>query len=150
MSEEKQDCLSDRSDEDKLRLPLKLSKAPTVFSSFGFAWEGLCALVCRERNFRIHILISLAVIAMASLLSLPPAHWALLILCIGWMLSVEALNSAMEALVDLVVGDTWHPMAKLIKDIAAAACILTAATCAIVGLIILGPAVWILVSTRKH
>jgi undecaprenol kinase len=69
---------------------------------------------------RIHAVAALAVVVAAALLRVPPASWALLALAIALVLAAELLNTALEAVVDLVSpGD--HPLAKQAKDVAAGA-----------------------------
>ena len=59
-------------------------------------------------------------------LRLPPLGWGLLLLGIAFVLAVELLNTALEAVVDLVSPDD-HPLAKIAKDVAAAAVLVAAA-----------------------
>jgi diacylglycerol kinase len=78
------------------------------------------------------------VVVLAALLGLRGAELAVLVLTIGLVLVLEALNTALEALVDLV-SPGYHPLAKVAKDVAAAAVLLAAITAVAVGLVVLGP-----------
>ncbi len=81
------------------------------------------------------------VVAGAALLRLPPAAWAVLALAIGMVLFAELLNTAVEAVVDLVSPDE-HPLAKQAKDVAAAAVLVAALTAVAAGALVAAWAVW--------
>lgn len=91
-----------------------------------------------QRNAWIHAAASLAVIALGLWLGLSPLEWALIIFAIGIVWMAEFINTALEAVVDLASPDI-HPLAKVGKDVAAAAVLSGAATAAIIGLLVLGP-----------
>src|SRR5699024_7952443 len=79
--------------------------------SLGHAWDGLRALFHYERNFRKHLAVgSLAVIA-GVILRLTLNEWLWLVLAIFLVLIAETLNTIVEAVVDLVVGTTYHDLA---------------------------------------
>jgi len=92
------------------------------FRSFVFAFRGL-ALCLRERNFRFHLALSAYMFGYLTLFDwfrLTRAEWAILILAAAAVLSAEALNTAVEAAVDLASPDR-HPLAARAKDVAATA-----------------------------
>lgn len=109
------------------------------FASLGYAWTGIRFLLTHEPNIRIHLSLALAAILLAALLHLSPIHWGILILTIGFVLVTEAINTAIEALTDLVSPE-YHPQAKIVKDVAAGAVLLAAIIAIGVGLIIFLPA----------
>ncbi len=86
----------------------------------GFAMAGLVAGFARERSFRTHCLI--AALALVALLLLRPAPvwWALVSVVIALVLALELVNSALEAVIDLLHPDQ-HPAIKAAKDMAAGA-----------------------------
>jgi diacylglycerol kinase len=94
-----------------------------------------------QRNFRVHLAISVMVVALGMWLGLTLEDWALLALTIGAVLVTEVFNTAAERLVDLVSPD-YHPLAKQVKDLAAGAVLVAAIISVIVGLLILGPPLW--------
>ena len=107
--------------------------------SLGHALEGLQALFHYERNFRKHLLFgSLAVIA-GLILQLTINEWRLM-LAIFLVLIAETLNTIVEAVVDLVVGQTYHELAKRAKDVAAGGVLLAALFAVIVGALVMLPA----------
>jgi diacylglycerol kinase len=59
---------------------------------------------------------------------------------IVWL--AEFLNTSIEAIVDLV-SPQRHPLAKVSKDVGAAAVLITATTAVIVGILLLGPPLWV-------
>lgn len=106
--------------------------------SFRWAWSGLRYLWRSQPNARLHGLATLLVAALAAWLRLSAQDWALLTLSIGLVWVAEAFNTALERAVDLAAPGP-HPLARLSKDVAAAAVLLAALTAAAVGLWVLGP-----------
>jgi diacylglycerol kinase len=113
-------------------------RQPTLFESFRFASAGLFYVIRTQRNFRIHLVMTLCVIALGIWLRLPPDAWSTLLLTIGRVLIAEMFNTAAETLVDLASPD-YHPLAKLVKDLAAGAVLVSALIAVVVGLLLLGP-----------
>ncbi len=116
-------------------------KRPDLWQSFGHAWNGLAYTVRTQRNARIHIVVGLAVAALAVWLRIDWKSCAVLALTIGAVLVAELLNTALEALVD-ILSPEYHDAAKIAKDVSAGAVLVLGATSVIVGLLILGPALW--------
>ena len=108
-----------------------------LLRSFGYAIEGLAQLVRRQRNAQIHLVLTIVACAAAWAWGLSRIEWLILILTIGLVLGLEAVNTAVEAVVDLV-SPQFHPLAKLAKDVAAGG-VLLAALCALgVALLLFG------------
>lgn len=110
----------------------------TLTESFYYAIVGLVSVLISERNMRIHFLAMIVVVIFSFLVSISPFEWALLIITIFMVLIAETINTAVEKTVDLVT-DTYHPLAKKAKNIAAGAVLLSAVNAVIIALIILGP-----------
>jgi diacylglycerol kinase len=106
--------------------------------SFRFAIAGLGYLARTQPNFRVHLVVAVAVAVTAVALNAGPLDVAVLLLAIGLVLVAEALNTAVEAVVDLVTPD-YHPLARIAKDAAAAGVLAAAVVAALIGLIVLGP-----------
>ncbi|WP_322924517.1 diacylglycerol kinase family protein [Paenibacillus campi] len=102
---------------------------------FYSATEGVTATFRTERNFRVHVLATLAIVAAAWFFQVSSLDWMLLTLAIGMVLGAELMNTAVEAAVDLVSPD-WHPFAKKAKDAAAGAVLIASATAAVIGVIV--------------
>ena len=103
--------------------------------SFRAAWHGLCSVVRRERNFRIHLVVSAYVLAFAWLGRVSGAQLALLFACIGLVLALELVNTAVETLCDRVTTKQDEQIGK-VKDFAAAAVLIAALMAAAAGLAI--------------
>lgn len=106
--------------------------------SFRFAITGLCYLVRTQPNFRVHLAAALAALAVGLALKISATDTAALLLTIGLVLVAEALNTAIEAVVDLASPEL-HPLARIAKDAAAGAVLIAAIIAVLVGLIVLGP-----------
>jgi diacylglycerol kinase (ATP) len=107
-------------------------------ASFRCAFQGWCYVIRTQRNAWIHAIATTLVVALAAWLRLPIAEWAILILVIALVWSAEFLNTAIEAVVDLA-SPVHHPLAKVGKDVGAAAVLIAAGAAVIIGLLILGP-----------
>lgn len=121
----------------------------TLLESFRFAFAGLWYALRTQRNMRIHLSIATGVIVLGLWLGLTPTQWAVLALTIGFVLVGEMLNTVVETLIDLV-SPGYHPLAKAVKDVTAAAVVVGAIISVIVGLLILGPPLWEWVTGQLH
>lgn len=106
--------------------------------SFGYAWKGIRCCVGKEQNLSFHLIATVLVVIAGWQLGITRTEWAILLLCIGMVIAAELFNTAIEKLVDLV-SPGRHPLAGQVKDIAAGAVLVCAATAAMVGLIIFVP-----------
>ena len=106
--------------------------------SFRYAFDGWRYVLRTQRNAWIHTTASLCVFLLGLWLDLALRDWAVIILtiCIVW--TSEFINTALETVVDLA-SPQQHPLAKIGKDVGAAAVLLTALASILVGLLILGP-----------
>ncbi len=106
--------------------------------SFGFAWQGLRDLFLSQPNAWIHLALGIFACLLGVALGLSPVEWATLFLTIGAVFCLEALNTALEYLTDLVSPE-YHALAGKAKDAAAAAVLLGAFASILVGLCLFGP-----------
>jgi diacylglycerol kinase len=109
------------------------------FMSVTFAAEGVKQFFSRERNGKIQIVIGLTAIILGFTVSLSSFQWLLVLFCIGLVMSLEMINSAIERYCDLVTTN-FHPGIKIIKDVAAGAVLVASLMSLIIGLIIFIPA----------
>jgi diacylglycerol kinase (ATP) len=107
-------------------------------ASFKPAFKGLAFLLKNEHNFRIHVAATLIVIVLGILFRIRPIEWIAVVLCFGLVISTEIMNTAVEKLVDFVSPQN-NEKAGQIKDIAAAAVLVSACIAFIAGLIIFLP-----------
>jgi diacylglycerol kinase (ATP) len=103
--------------------------------SAAFAWAGILHAYRVQANFRLEVWAGVLALMLALALRVPLAPVAL---TCALVLSLELLNTALEALVDLVSPE-WHPLAKVAKDTAAGAVLLASGGALLVGLGVLGP-----------
>jgi len=107
-------------------------------NSFKHAFAGWWHVLKTQPNAKIHAVISVAVLVVGLWVELNRYEWALITIMavIVWM--GEFINTALEAIVDLA-SPQIHPLAKIGKDVGAAAVLIAAIAAVIVGLLILGP-----------
>jgi diacylglycerol kinase len=106
--------------------------------SFAFAGQGVWHVVRTQRNMRVHLTAAAAVIALAVILRVTAVDWACLLAVIGLVLTAETLNTVVEAVVDLYT-DEFHPLAKIAKDVAAAAVLISCVAAVGVGIAVFLP-----------
>ena len=93
------------------------------------------------------MVVSIAVILMSFILHLNASDWALILLAIAMVWIAEFLNTALEAVVDLASNHQQHELARVGKDVGAAAVLIAAFTSVIIGILILGPPLWELIKS---
>jgi len=106
--------------------------------SFRYAFWGVKTAFQEERNMRTHVITGLLVLVVSLFLDLTRYEWLWLILVSYLVFVMELINTVVENVVDLVT-EEFHPIAKKVKDMAAAVVLVTAGFAALVGIIILLP-----------
>ncbi len=109
--------------------------------AFGHAFRGWGHVLRTQHNAWIHSTAAILVFILGIWFQLPPRDWAVLILTIALVFSAEFVNTAIEAVLDLASPDK-HPLAKIGKDVGAAAVLVASLASVLVGLLILGPPLW--------
>jgi diacylglycerol kinase (ATP) len=110
-------------------------RAPTMIDSFNYAFEGIIHVLRTQRNLRIHFLVAIGVIAAAAALGVGRIELIVLLLAIAFVLVAEMVNSAIEGAID-VSTTSFDPNAKLAKDIAAGAVLISSAAAVAVGYLV--------------
>jgi diacylglycerol kinase (ATP) len=110
-------------------------RAPTLFDSFNYAFEGIIHVLRTQRNLRIHFAIAIIVIAAAAALDVGRLELMALLLAIAFVLVAEMVNSAIEGAID-VSTTSFDPNAKLAKDVAAGAVLIASVTALGVGYLV--------------
>ncbi len=101
----------------------------------GFAWAGLAAAWRRERSFRTHLVFA-GLAALALLILRPaPVWWALVAVVIALVLALELVNSAIEAVIDLLHPER-HEEIRAAKDMVAGAVLLISLAALVVALML--------------
>ena len=106
--------------------------------AFGYAFAGWWHVIRTQRNAWIHALISVFVLVVGIWLNLPLKDWAFIVIAFALVWIAEFLNTALEAVVDLASEEN-HPLARVGKDVGAAAVLIAAITAIVIGLLVLGP-----------
>lgn len=114
-----------------------MKKTP-LFSAFGYAFEGIGHFFSKDRNGRIHLLITFLMILSGWYFVVSATEWCILLICFGLVISLEMCNHALEKLCD-TVHPTNHPFIKVTKDVAAGAVLWSVVFAVIIGLIIFVP-----------
>lgn len=113
-------------------------KKDPLYRSFGYAFEGIFTCIRNERNMKIHVAVMLLVIIAGFVLGLSVTEWCICLGLFGLVMALELVNTAVEAVVDLVTAER-HPLAKIAKDTAAGAVLIAAIMAAVIGLLIFVP-----------
>ncbi|WP_426489711.1 diacylglycerol kinase family protein [Hymenobacter sp. 102] len=112
-------------------------------ASFGYAFRGVGAALRTEIHLWFHAAATVVVVALGLCFGLARWEWAAVALAVGAVWCAELVNTAIEAVVNLVSPD-YHPLAGRAKDVAAGAVLVMALAALVVGLLIFGPRVWAL------
>ena len=113
-------------------------KKPPIWKSFGYAFEGIFTCIQKERNMKIHCVMTLFVILAGFIFQISATEWCICLTLFGLVMALELVNTAVEAVVDLVTSER-RPLAKIAKDTAAGAVLIAAIMAAIAGLVIFLP-----------
>jgi diacylglycerol kinase (ATP) len=113
--------------------------ATSIGVSFKYAAAGVTYAFHTQRNFRIHCVMGTLAIAIGALLQLTGVEMAVICITSGLVLTLELLNTAIESVVDLTVGQTYHELAKIAKDCAAGAVLISAFASVLVGFCLVTP-----------
>lgn len=109
-----------------------------LLKSFKYAFDGIYTGIKEEQNMKIHITIMILVIILGIMLKISKAEWIICIILFGLVISMELINTAIENTVDLITKEK-NEQAKIAKDVAAGAVLVSAIASAIIGLIIFVP-----------
>src|SRR3982750_4828851 len=110
-------------------------RSPSIIDSFNYAFEGIIHVLRTQRNLRIHFAIAIAVIVAAVVFGVARLELIALLIVIAFVLVAEMLNSAIEGAID-VSTTSFDPNAKLAKDIAAGAVLISTMTAIAVGYLV--------------
>ena len=116
---------------------MKNKKNPLT-ESFGYAFEGIWTGIRNERNMKIHCLAIIVVTLTGTLFQITAMEWCICLLLFALVAALELVNTAIEAVVDLVTEEK-KPLAKIAKDTAAGAVLFAAIISVMIGCIIFLP-----------
>lgn len=106
--------------------------------AFTFAFDGLRHALRTQRTFRLHLAIAAIITILVVWLPLSPVEAAVVVVAMAAVLAAELFNTAVEAVVDLLVERNHHQVARVAKDVAAAGVLITAVAAGVAGTLILG------------
>lgn len=112
---------------------MRLLKNP--LNGFKYAMEGIVHVFRTQRHMRFHFLTLVMVLVVSLAFDLKREEILILLFTITLVLTAEMINTAIEAVVDLVT-QTYHPLAKFAKDIAAGAVLVTTVNALAVGILL--------------
>jgi diacylglycerol kinase len=125
---------------------LRGNEPAKLIGSFHYAFQGLGYAIRTQRNMRIHLSIAIVVILAGLFFHISALEFAILFIAITTVFIAEMFNTVLELCVDLA-SPTYHPLAKIAKDVAAGAVLANALLSILIGLCILGPHLWIFLSS---
>lgn len=111
----------------------------TLIKSFGYAFEGIRLGLSVDQNLRIHSFVGTFVIILSLFLRLQKSEFFLVVLAVFFVWFAELINTAIEEMTNLIVQE-HRKEAKIAKDVAAAAVLLSAVYAIIMGIVIIIPA----------
>ena len=117
---------------------MKKNRKNSLYESLGYAFEGIWTGIRKERNMKIHCLAIICVTLAGTLLHITATEWCICLLLFALVAALELVNTAVEAVVDLVTEEK-KPLAKIAKDTAAGAVLSAAIVSVIIGCIIFLP-----------
>jgi len=117
---------------------MKKEEVKKMVNSFKYAGEGVKTSFKSERNMKIHILIACLVVIFAFIFKITLIEWLICLVLFGLVISLELVNTAIEATVDICMPKI-DPRAKKAKDIAAGAVLFSAIISVIIGILIFLP-----------
>lgn len=112
---------------------------PNFLTAVKNALNGIRHALKAERNLKVHSLVTVAVVVVGFGFGITSLEWLVILLAIGLVWSTELINTAVENTVDLIVGEQLHPIAKVAKDVAAGAVIVSTIVAMLIGGIIFLP-----------
>lgn len=110
-------------------------KLKSLLASFNHAIDGIIETVRSERNMKIHLVAALIILVACFSVNLSRVEFLILSLTITMVISAELLNTAIENVVDMITS-VYHPLARIAKNAAAGAVLVTAINAVIVGYIV--------------
>ncbi len=112
-----------------------------LWHALGYSLCGMRDALLQESAFRQEMMLALILIPLAVVLPVTMVERLMLIASILWVLSLELVNSAVEAAIDRI-SLVRHPLAKRAKDFASAAVFIALCLCGLIWLSLAGPLVW--------
>jgi diacylglycerol kinase (ATP) len=110
-------------------------EAASVVTSFNYAFEGIIYVCRTQRNMRVHFLVALGIFPVSVLLGVTRFELLAVMLAVSFVLIAEMVNTALEKAID-VATNSFDPVARVAKDIAAGAVLVAAVNAIFVGYLV--------------
>lgn len=123
--------------DSELKGKLKKRGFRRFLMSFKYSYDGLKYAYLNEQSMFIHFLVTITVITLGLIFKITYLEWVMTFIIIGVVMATELINTAIEAVVDLVSPEK-HPLAKVAKDTASAAVLIYSLVAFITGILIFG------------
>lgn len=117
------------------------SEMAKFMAGFRYAFNGLWYALRTQRNARVHVIIAMLAIVLGIVLHISAVEFALVFVAIASVFIAEMFNTVFELSIDIAAPD-YHPLAKIAKDVAAGAVLLSAMLSVVIGLFVFGPHLW--------
>ena len=105
------------------------------FRSFTFSIAGLKYAYKYEQSMLVHVMATIGVMTANIIFGVTPIEWLITLLAVGMVLAAELINTAIEAVVDMVTLE-FHPLAKVAKDCGSAATFVLSVMAAAIGFVV--------------
>jgi len=128
-----------------MKVPDKRFGLKRFIDSFKYSMQGIKHTYTQEQSLVIHLITTILLIIMGFVFDISLIEWVITLLFLGVIVAIELLNTAIEAVVDLVT-DKYNHLAKIAKDCGSAAVFIVTLVGIIVGLIIYIPKIMELIS----
>jgi diacylglycerol kinase (ATP) len=110
-------------------------EAASLVTSFNYAFEGIIYVVRTQRNMRVHFAVALGILPVAVLLGVTRFELLAVMLAVSFVLIAEMINTALEKAID-VATNSFDPLARVAKDVAAGAVLVAAVNAVFVGYLV--------------
>jgi diacylglycerol kinase len=127
-----------------LKMPqeqLPQSELAKFIAGFRYAFNGLWYAIRTQRNVRVHVSIAILAIVLGILLHISALEFAMVFVAITSVFIAEMFNTVFELCIDIATPE-YHPLAKIAKDVAAGAVLLSAMLAVVIGLFVFVPHLW--------
>ncbi len=112
------------------------------FKRFLMSWknsfDGWAYAYKNEQSMLIHAVCTILTIILGIVFKIKFSEWAIMFIALGFILGMELINTAIEAVVDLVTLEI-HPLAKIAKDCGSAATLTATLVAMVISLFVFGP-----------
>ena len=120
------------------RAEIKRKGFKRFLASIKYSFDGIFYAYRYEQSLWIHGIFSIIAISLGIIFQIKLSEWAIVFIALGVILGMELINTAIEAVVDLVTLEI-HPLAKIAKDCGSAASFIMALVAFVICLFVYGP-----------